>query len=383
MLTLLKFNVLISALLGLMHLLLFNISLPLKFVSIFNVVCSILYFYKQSGRFSSFNTVMLVIVISFFLVQALVGVDNDIKRVIVDFLALIIPLLFFSCLSAVDLTKYMKDDGGKVLVEVSLFILVSSILVMIMMFTLKNFVGLSFNLTFGTPLVALALSVFVFNKKYFYSVVALLVILASGKRSIMLFSILCAVMTYLVSLVISRNYSKALISVVSSSFFVSVFLIVIVSNWQSILEINPKLVKIEYLLSSDTDMYQKSTGRTDEIEQAIEMIDFDNPSEMIFGLGLGTEYNIRFDKYDIEKEKNNIHFSPLNIYIKYGVLFLVLFYFYLFIVAFVGFKSYCIPLSIYCFFYVFFYGMTNFGIVVDYPFWIVLAIVFSHGRKRI
>lgn len=380
-------NFLLSTIAGTLHLLLFDVSLLLKLIAIFNLTFALFYFT------SKIKIVLFCEVIFLFSIAALgfvdlfysIYIDTPIERAIIDLTGLLVP---FTCTLLLG-SGFRSRDYQIDIVTVMKFTLVFSLLNVSFMFSLKYLLGLHFNLTFGSPLIALSAAISVYQRRLgWFSLSAFLTIL-SGKRSIMLMVFLSSSITYLVTLYQGHNLKSITRSM--SSILVTAFLLlsIVFLNWNTIVKVNPKLKKVEYLFSNEADMYQRTTGRMDEISQVFERYTW-GCSELLFGLGLGSSFNISFDKYSVTRDKNNIHFSPLNIFSKFGLLFTIFFYLYF------VFKFYScwrragdyMPLAVYCMLYVFFYSMTSYGFAVDFSFWIVLAIfiggaTLSQSEKKI
>lgn len=70
---------------------------------------------------------------------------------------------------------------------------------------------------------------------------------------------------------------------------------------------------------------QISLGRTAEVEAI--MAEMNDTSDYIFGKGLGFTYTLNFDV--IYKEYANAHFSPVSFLTKYGIIFVLFFYYFL------------------------------------------------------
>lgn len=352
----------------------FDVGFLLKFIAFSNAFFSFFYFITKMKKIVILESVfilfmaMLVIVGVFYSIH----IGNPLDRALIDIAGLLLPLLCLFMLGSGFRNRSYIFNTSKVMK----FIVVFSLLNVMFMFSLKYVIGLNFNLTFGTPLIALAAAICVYQRAWLWFFLALIIALLSGKRSIMIMTFLTSVITYFIILLNSKNFLVIFKSLGAGIILATVVMSVLISNWEHVVEVNPKLKKVEYLFSDDADMYQKSTGRVDEIVQVTELYSW-NYMEIVFGLGLGSSYDIFFDKYDITKSKNNIHFSPLNIFSKFGLVFAVSFYLYFLVKVLSRWKFLgpYVPVGIYCFFYVFFYTATNYGFVVDFSFWILFSII--------
>ncbi|QZO13478.1 hypothetical protein [Pseudoalteromonas piscicida] len=370
-------NLIVSSVIGVFHLLLIDISFSLKALAVFNLLYATYLFFKTSRSFKLNYLIVFFIVSTLLCIQFFFSLDNKINRVVVDFLAILVPMFYFMFISSCNFKSESRENLALLLDSLMKFIVYWSIFIMFVMYAMKYGLGLHFNLTFGSPLIALAAAVAMYHKRYAFLIACFVIVILSGKRSIMIFTFLCVLGVHTLILFANFSLHRAIKSLSKLLISIAVIITALLSSWDSLVELNPKLKKVEYLLSQDADVYQKSTGRTDEITQAYEMADFSHLDSLLVGLGMGTEFEISFDKYDTTKEKNNIHFTPLNIYLKYGLFFLCAFYLILLALSIRVRRKAALPVNIYCFFYVSFYTMTNFGVVVDYSFWALLSFLTS------
>jgi len=375
------YNLVATTLIGIFHLMLVDISLPLKVASFINILLAVAVYYKSDRKIHFSSLALFLSVMILLLIQFLYSLDGQLNRLIIDFIGLGLPIAFFLLLSSGDSKVAVGEGGGKLLTDLMLFIIIWSIGVAVFMNILRYSLNVPINLTFGSPLIALAASISVYKKQYVLILTCLLIVLISGKRSIMILTILCSLTSYIVLLCDEgsiKAMGRSLITTCSVCFVLGVAL---TYNWDAVVEVNPKLKKVEYLFSDDADLYQKSTGRTDEIMQAVELIDTNSFKGVLLGKGLGTEFDIYLGRYDISKEKNNIHFTPLNIYLKYGLLFTLLFYIYFLLLPFQRRLKSFTPINIYCFYYISFYTLTNYGVAVDYSYWALLALLVLANKR--
>jgi hypothetical protein len=124
--------------------------------------------------------------------------------------------------------------------------------------------------------------------------------------------------------------------------FISVFLFIVLFNVYSYLEEseNPALQKYIYTLNtyneSEIDLNDEESlqiidkltgGRYSEITSSISSFGI---FDFLFGKGPGYTYKISIDFSDLDSNNySNVHFTPINLISKYGIIFTLLFFIYI------------------------------------------------------
>ena len=322
---------------------------------------------KSGAKATSFvlNIFLVVITIP---IPMLIGLREDYGyvRVVIDFFSILLPFLIFFLV----VNSRVKVD----LNVLANWIVAFGLLSFFSVYFLKHSLGLKINLTIAHPLIALAVGWFLVNKKIMVSVVVLFASLMLGKRSVFLFSIIVFFFIYMNYLSKNLSYERIIsVFLVLLTIFVSLMF-----SWDFLVSINPKLEKLELMFNSEVADYRFSTGRLDEIKSLYQTYDF---YDYFLGAGLGSSFEVYIPEFNIYKEENYLHFSPLTYHLKVGILGFIFVYYFLLKIAFCsGQKSFLV--FIYIFFYVSFYSLTSFSFAVDMTFWI-LAGVFCSRRPRL
>jgi hypothetical protein len=131
--------------------------------------------------------------------------------------------------------------------------------------------------------------------------------------------------------------------------------------------------------SAPIDWRMIGSNRLLEVYYAIEGLDKYYGS-WIFGAGAGYTYEINYGTFS--EELRNVHVSPISIFVKFGAIFLILFYSYLlYIVHKLRNKHKLMKnhiytsLLIYMIIYLMFYQFTAYVFVGDLSFWLVFGLM--------
>ena len=165
-----------------------------------------------------------------------------------------------------------------------------------------------------------------------YSSIAIIGVILAGKRAILLGVIVILVTYY----VIIKKKIKSIFYFLIAIFFLSSIYIIFQDNVEETQAINKYKNSFNAISSydfeyDDLDLLNTiSGGRISEIQGAFQ--DFDSPFEYAFGQGVGFVFRWYLsDNIIIQDNHSNVHFSPAGIISKYGLLFFISLYFYIFL----------------------------------------------------
>jgi len=130
-----------------------------------------------------------------------------------------------------------------------------------------------------------------------------------------------------------------------------------------------------------------SSGRISEI---VTIFSEFKAADYIFGKGIGFNYqakkiiNNNFDLIPTNKEQSNSHFSPLGLYLSYGILFVFIFYFFIFYYLRIGYlnmkNNFIVYISFYIILFTFLESFFSFQIFNN-PF-LPIALGWIENYKR-
>lgn len=243
------------------------------------------------------------------------------------------PLYFILKIVVIRICLREKDDSVWLLafVKKTAFLLIVSgffsIVVFIILSRIKSmYAGLTPN---THPFLILGL----LNASSFNQLFALIIALLSGKRALLVSS--------LVILIVYRFYIKrsfkAVFYFVLSFVFIYITIVNLKINTDSIGALEKykwtfevyKESEIEFSLEDESGIIELlSGGRLAEINSAIKGMDL---TDYIIGNGIGFTYIYKSDLLEFDIQGNsNLHFTPLSIVTKYGLIFLFFLLFYIF-----------------------------------------------------
>lgn len=313
--------------------------------------------------------------------------ENDVNRVVIDFISIFLPILIFIKIKNSDtqFDSYFLEKFINIVLAVS-------IIQACLMFILKTIVDIPFNLTFSSPLYSLLLLLFYVKKNYIKLIIVIIVIIVGGKRSPLL---MAGISFAFYHIFYYFNYlTKERVIKLFSLFIFLVFLIfMIMLNLDYLVNINSKLAKLENLniFSNNFDFYKFSTGRLEEVTNAYKTIIEKGDFAILTGGGLGFNFIHYLPQFNFEEVRNNLHISLFSIMFKYGLLFFLLFYFFLFFnignlykkIKHSYNKEQTVLLT-YVFTYIIFYSNTSSAFIIDYTFWFLFGIAFliSNSKKE-
>jgi len=311
--------------------------------------------------------------------------ENDVNRVVIDFITIFLPILTFIKIknSETQFDSYFLEKFINI-------VLVVSIIQACLMFILKTIVDIPFNLTFSSPLYSLLLLVFYVKRNYIKLIIVIIVIIVGGKRSPLLMAGI-SFSFYHIFYYFSYLTKERIIKLFSLHIFLVFLIFMIMLNIDYLVNINPELAKLESLniFSDNFNFYKFSTGRLEEVIIAYRTILEKGDFAILTGGGLGFNFMYYLPQFNFEEVRNNLHISLFSILFKYGLLFFVAFYFFLFFNIGNLYKKtknnhnkeQLILLS-YIFAYIIFYSNTSSAFIIDYTFWFLFGIAFLINNSK-
>jgi len=344
---------------------------------------SIMIIFALNGFKMNFFDVVMLFLFQFLLcMSSVIGLIHsfEVTRIVVDYVSLLMPILIFfilknskNTMTMLEMKKYLN------------YIVVLQLVFLICSFIAYYVVGFSFNLTLGTPLITLSALFFIREK--IYLALILLVVLFSGKRSILLLTVFSLLFYRLRKYFYRPTFNGTVLMMV----FIGVALVCFASFFLSIdylAELNPKLLKLKYLniFADDFDSYRFSTGRLDEVTSAYKSVK-QFSLYYLFGAGAGFSYKYFLPQFNYYEVRNNLHISPLSLYFKYGIIFMVVFYTYFTAQIVKCIRTHKLnwagmSVGIYLLLFILFYSNTSFAFAVDYVFWILMGIFVGNGMMK-
>ncbi|TMX44380.1 hypothetical protein DA096_15395 [Vibrio rotiferianus] len=265
---------------------------------------------------SSLNKRYVVLFFALLIPPLIIGIINYelSRRHITDF---VIPFVFFAKLAIFSdyWTRNSFEEYAKYYSKVTLF---GSFLLIFFIYSLFSSSGVS-RLAIFPPLELTYSYFFVSNNIYF--VVSLILIFLYGKRA----QLMSAILVLFVGLIFTKGYKRIW------SFLVAAVLIffggLYVLNNPENISVRRFLYTFEMVDFSDLDSINlASAGRLDEVFAILRHI---TAIDIFFGKGNGFTYDIILTSGEIKTAANS-HFSPLGLYSKYGILFTLSLYAFLF-----------------------------------------------------
>lgn len=266
---------------------------------------------------------------------------------------------------------------SKYLLKWSILYFWNFMIVYLILYYLENLVGINFNFTFGGPLTALSFILLCGFRRYKYATVMALMIFLSGKRNVYFLSYVPFLLYYVIN---KRDILiKKIPLMILGCLSVGILLYILIVKFEVPLLSQNVIDKIAALnvFADEVDYNRLGSNRFEEITFALEEFERGGYS-YLFGAGSGFVYLARFIGGD--ETLSNLHFTPITLLVKFGILFAIAFYLFLIKYAVRAYKNNntCETvklLQFYLIVYIFFYTLTNYGLISDYSFWVVFGIV--------
>jgi hypothetical protein len=369
-----------SSIFGVFHLLhLDNISTLGKYVVI--LVSGIIIILLKNVFYRKIDIYFLIVFLMLLSFSSWIGLyfENDVNRIIIDFVSIFLPILTF--------IKIKNSDTQFNAYFLEMFInvvLAVSIIQSCLMFILKEIIDIPFNLTFSSPLYSLLFLFFYANKNYIKLTVILTIIIIGGKRSPLLMALISFAF-YNIFYYFSYLTKERIIKLFSLFIFLAFLIFIVILNIDFLVSINPKLAKLESLniFNENFNFYKFSTGRLEEVIIAYKELIEKGNFAILTGGGLGFNFLYYLPQFNFEEVRNNLHISLFSILFKYGFVFFMFFYFFLFFNATNLYKKTKnnqnkeqFVLFSYIFTYIIFYSNTSSAFIIDYTFWFLFGIAF-------
>lgn len=177
---------------------------------------------------------------------------------------------------------------------------------------------------FGVQTIGYVALYFFAHKKYMNFSISLMVLVAQGKRSILIACLLCTYIAYIWQK--TRSKKATFLSLLIFPVLITASLFIIdkldlysIAGLSRVSYINP--------FSSNFDIFLGSSGRVDEIVSAFATTE---PGiRRIIGYGFGFEYEWLLSyREDFSETKGYLHMSPMTIYFVLGPIAVVVFYYF-------------------------------------------------------
>lgn len=376
--------------LNLIHLLGINIGINISKIIlpiiIFVFVLWFLVLLSYNKRILKIDILFLTIFVLYLILSSFLGLIRgfSVERILTDVVSLISPIFLFV------IVKNLKFDNNlikqKILNYSSIYVYVFLVYAGVL-FYLNKFIDIQFNLTFGTTILVLASMLLLMQEKYKLFFLSMFLIVISAKRSIIIFFLFSMVLYLKDNSFVKKH----------RSFFCFILILTIITFgvlFNDIINIltliNPKLIKFEYLniFSDSFDIYKFSSGRITEVINAYEQSRLYDLVNYI-GTGSGFTYKFNLTQFNFNQIKNNLHISFFSLLFKYGILFILLFYGYLFLNLIIVFQKNIIKnkfyyvLFVYIIVFIGFYSNTSYAFVVSYEFWLLFGFLSNRNISNI
>lgn len=351
----------------------FSISLTL--VSIFLALQSIL-----KSRFTGYKWVTIIVLLLFFynIFASIIGFLNGYgAKVIPDFFTAVNGPLIAYALIVSDLNL---DKIKQFLSRFSILFVVSFTICLSIMLV-EAYIGIPHYPAMASGWLVLPIGILISKKKYFQFFLIFLLVVMSGKRSILLMFIL----SLPIYLIMKKGLNFYL------SFFGSLFLSIpiLVGSLglfkileESDLKFGRSVINKIALVNPFSERFNFELAAGERVEEVFQSLEANNDNSLStwIGSGNGFVYELRVDRKNfIEKERHNVHFSPISYFTRYGLIFTILFYgtfiYYLnWIGDYIGkYSAYLNGMILYQLFG-FLATFVSFSLSTDYLFWTCLGL---------
>lgn len=330
------------------------IRLVLLFLLFINIIFIVIHF-KYAFYLNHFSILFFFTV----LIASLYGLlNNGISfRTLTDILKPINFLLIYTIFTKIEL----PDDKliiniSKQLFHITIFFGFLTVVIYILVGGRTGVI-----LPFGLPL-----SLAIFNIDIFKIILILFATFFSGNRA----SFLVASGVVLCLLIINNKKTFLYILIIGSILFISLKNVILQSSLYK--------RNIEYTLNEGWDALKNkdyvrlddiSSGRISEI---VTIFSNFKAADYIFGKGVGYNYQAKkiinndFELMPMSKDKSNSHFSPLSLYLSYGLFYVLIFYMFIFYYLRIGYdvkkNSFIIFMSYYLILFTFLESLFSFQI---------------------
>lgn len=356
----------------------FNINLIQPLLLIYFVVK--IYFIVMNAKYIKFSySVLILFILSFFaLFIGLVEYDFS-RRIITDFLKPILFLLIVVIFSNFEPKMYAGilekfKNNSKALFIYS--IISSIVFFYFLRLTGRNNVG-------AVPPVEIPLCLALSSLNVMYIIMNGAIIFLSGKRAILISMISLIGMRLVKS---NLNTLMLLIFLTPIIFSGLYFSSSIFSSSVAFSKYNYTINGFKDFISgenTDFTSLDKYTGsRISEASSALKDVD---AIDLFFGKGLGYTYDYEINQKVLDENRGNIHFTPLSLLVYYGIIFTVVFYFYLLKLIFFSFQyqasSELLSLLFFLISYIFLASFFSYAIF-NGPLWpMVLGLIIAEKKN--
>lgn len=334
---------------------------------------------KIKGRFFFLSVLFLFLMGIFY---SLVGLINGFtEKILPDFYTLVNgPLIAYAIYQNDSIIK-KRTDTTKTLSRLFLFSLSGCVTILL----IEGFLGIPFYPALASAWAVLPFFVYVLEKKYTRAVSVLIILFLAGKRSILGLGL--AVLSVILFWRRRLSLTSSAVFGIAASLPLA-FLVFIVAYALSDYDISA-VNKLNYInpLSEKFDVVKAAGERFEEVTASIEGRNEGIWTELV-GMGNGYVYELKIPRKDLyEEDRHNVHFTPVNLYTKYGIVFSVLYYSLLIFALFRIFRysrrshqHIDQAMSFYLLFGIL-SSLISFSLPLDYLFWYCLGILLRVARE--
>lgn len=310
---------------------------------------------------------MEIILCFLIFISVIVGVLNNelSRRILTDFTG---PIFFI--LKIVIFRSYFKSNMSEeylasFMKKLAKYLIVSGLFSLVLFFALSRLKPMYSGIT---PITHPYLTLGLMNGSLFKQVLAFSVALLSGKRALLISSIIIILcfkflIQKKVKAIVLFSFGSFLIVIIGLNLGIDLNSISAIEKYKWTYE-TFKSSKVELTLKDDDGIMGLLTaGRSSEVASALSTMETE---DYFLGKGVGFTYTLASESLEESVTGySNVHFTPLSLITKYGVIFTFLFIFYIFN-SLKGFK-YNGALAI-------FFGLYVIGVLVDMLFAYVIFV---------
>ncbi len=322
--------------------------------------------------------VSLICILLFSVIVGLLNLTPISRRYVTDFL---MPLSFVLKISLsrkfFSIEKYASFFSSKFLKRFAIAAFFSSIITIALFYIVVQFIPMYLGLT---PIIYPFLIWAMMSKKNLYVLMAIAVIVFSGKRSILL-GVVFVFMFYFIGIRKNKLKSIAALGGIILLGFI-IFESAGIQDSRAFRKYEWTFYKLQEAAENPEVLDLVSGGRMGEIESIYQEM---NSYDYLFGKGVGFTYELKSTGYGDVKVHSNAHFTPLALISKYGVVFYILIMFYILFSLFRARNKYRKNEWLSTFFFLYIIGV-NIDFIFAYGFFTERLFPFAIGylnRKRI
>jgi hypothetical protein len=285
------------------------------------------FFLFKFFKFIKINTIEFLL-LSLVFISICVGlINNDFSRsFITDFINPIYFILKICLFRQVFVKDEIREFIKKNISIASKYLFIFSSLALILFYIFSYYIDIYVGSGLTThPFLILS----ILSGSIFQIILVFLIVLASGKRALLLSSII--IIVYSQIKIIKKIPLKFIIITSVFSFSIYSYFVIDFYNYLSIgkyIWTYDKLIESGFDFTLDNQLINiASAGRLGEINAVASKMNF---VDFIIGKGVGFKYDYERLDGELVSNYNNIHFTPLSLISKYGLIFFIFLSYYIF-----------------------------------------------------